>query len=954
MYILLPFETCLMLRALVLCLTIVAAFHTPLAAAPLVTQATVSAPVSELAERLGMNVARDRGRFVPEIIRRIYSPPPTRQITLTLLPLPGRTPGAAPVAAAARPAPGTQTQVDMPLTLAFWSEHIFKRQIPPDQWLAWVLSERRAALVCRGLLGADDETLAFYEAHPGLVAFIYEHAPGAFAAIADSIHVHDGRVRVAGGQVAEGLWQGLLHVPASEPDAFIRALLFEPEARLAYLFDALEIAAPASRAFALGTWIDDEALRTQRFQALGAAVRSSFREWHIEEMPFTRPLNDLAMLLLRIGVTERGEPTAPASRRFWSAALDASVTLDVPGVVLPASASAHTLVDAAWLVQATSGDMYTRGDKLDQFAFGQRVFARVTDADADLAASVIHEMTPRRMLLLGLDRIGVRDPKTYAAGLKQARDVLDSGADRFWTTSQQQGVLALIVRMVVTGTLTQSDAATLTQSLFALPVASGDFHGALADWFQRVFAAKLPRGVNWQARAVAAAAGGPTPGAPILEWEGQRYSIDLAAGEQHRIIAVQEHQGGPDLDLAFTLNQLGRRALQASSIDNVRPLIAEAQAVLASSGAALARPAVNVLPPGVAARRDGREWLSKAIDDLERAVRTNDLRRANRAGDSLVELGDVATGHSLLSLMYAVHLGDPDGPALLGANVALRHDFGFGRNERQGRSRGPWAQPRQDFQPGIPWHVAGSLVGLDVALAPLALHRLSMDSLAVPPQLQSIEREAFAGNVALLNARSLRDIDRDRIADAIAKGRRRVQALKPNSPEFEKLKDEILLDGWRARTLAWVLQSEPNSVENQFSLAELLVLGEPDATIDAWGANGQLTYGCVCTRFPGPRIWRVVAGRPQLPMLAASTVEMNLELAQRFAAGRLPAALLPSVLGTAMQDFVDRVDTADPGDRAALLAYPRTITRSALEDAVAATATFDGPLIPDGGTQSDR
>ena len=262
-----------MLRALVLCLTIVAAFHTPLAAAPLVTQATVSAPVSELAERLGMNVARDRGRFVPEIIRRIYSPPPTRQITLTLLPLPGRTPGAAPVAAAARPAPGTQTQVDMPLTLAFWSEHIFKRQIPPDQWLAWVLSERRAALVCRGLLGADDETLAFYEAHPGLVAFIYEHAPGAFAAIADSIHVHDGRVRVAGGQVAEGLWQGLLHVPASEPDAFIRALLFEPEARLAYLFDALEIAAPASRAFALGTWIDDEALRTQRFQALGRTRR---------------------------------------------------------------------------------------------------------------------------------------------------------------------------------------------------------------------------------------------------------------------------------------------------------------------------------------------------------------------------------------------------------------------------------------------------------------------------------------------------------------------------------------------------------------------------------------------------------------------------------------------------------------------------------------------------------
>ncbi len=943
-----------MLRALVLCFTIVAAFHTPLAAAPLVTQATVNAPVADLAERLGMNVTRDRGRFVAEIIRRIYSPPPSRQIALTLLPAPGRQAPETAASATPRAQAGGQVTVDMPLTLAFWSEHIFRRQIPPDQWLAWVLSDRRAALICRGLLGADDETLAFYEAHPGLLAFLYEHAPGAFASIAESVHVRDGRVRIAEGQTVDALWQSLLHVPPSDPDAFIRALLFEPEARLAYLFDVLETASPQSRAFAFGLWIDDDALRAQRFQALGQAVRSSFREWHMEEMPFTRPLNDLSILLLRIGVNGRGEPSAPAQRRFWADSLDASPALDAVGVALPAAAAAHTRVDAAWLVQATSGDMYTRGDKLDQFAFGQRVFATAGDGDADVAASVVREMTPRRMLLLGLERIGIRDPKIYAAGLRQTRDVLDGGADRFWTTSQQQGVLALLVRMVVTGTLTPRDGEALVQSLFALPVVSGDFHGALADWFQRVFAPKLPRGVTWNARAVAAAAGGPTPGAPILDWEGQRYNVDLAAGEQHRIVAVQDHQGGPDLDVAFLLNQLGRRASQAASIDAVRPLVSEAQTLLAASGGLLVRPPVSALPPGVAPRRDGREWLARAADDLDRAVRTGDLRRANRAGESLVELGDVATGHALLSLIYAVHLGDPDGPALLGANVALRHDYGFGRGERQGRSRGPWAQPRQDFQPGIPWHVAGSLVGLDSALAPLGLHRLSMDTLAVPPRLQSIEREAFAGNVALLNARLLRDIDRDRITDAIEKGRRRVRAIQPNSPEFEKLKDEILLDGWRARTLAWVLQNEPNSVENQFSLAELLVLGEPNATIDAWGANGLLTYGCVCTRFPGPRIWRVVAGRPQLPMLAASTVEMNLELAQRFAAARVPAALLPSVLGTAMQDFVDQVDTADPGDRMPVIWYSRGITRNALEDAVAATATFDGPLIPDGSTLTDR
>ena len=90
-------------------------------------------------------------------------------------------------------------------------------------------------------------------------------------------------------------------------------------------------------------------------------------------------------------------------------------------------------------------------------------------------------------------------------------------------------------------------------------------------------------------------------------------------------------------------------------------------------------------------------------------------------------------------------------------------------------------------------------------------------------------------------------------------------------------------------------------------------------------------------------------------MLAASTVEMNLELAQRFAALSLPAALLPAVLSTAMQDFVDQVDTADPGDRAAMVRWVQRLDRNALADYVAAAATLDGPLVSrDAGDSGDR
>ena len=80
-------------------------------------------------------------------------------------------------------------------------------------------------------------------------------------------------------------------------------------------------------------------------------------------------------------------------------------------------------------------------------------------------------------------------------------------------------------------------------------------------------------------------------------------------------------------------------------------------------------------------------------------------------------------------------------------------------------------------------------------------------------------------------------------------------------------------------------------------------------------------------------------------MMAASTVEMNLEMAQRLAELRLPAALLPSVLATAMQDFVDQAEPADSNDLAALAEYPRRISSNLMADYISATATLDGPLV---------
>jgi hypothetical protein len=916
-------------RAVLLCSTIVAAFQLQTAAIAATTEHVPLTPaVAALAGRVGLDVKRDRSRLVPELIRILYASPNSKPPSI------------------AQPTPGGGTavdgmSVDVPLTHELWAEAVFHRSVSPDHLLAAILADKRASLLCRGLAGADDETLEYYAAHPLLLSYFYERAVPVFAAFGPSVAVHDGRVAIPGGTAAQALWEAVLHAGADSPEAFIRALLQEQEPHSAYLYDVLATAAPDARAFALGLWIRDPALRLQRFQALVLSVRTAFREWHIDELPLARPLNDLAVVLLRLRVGADGEPQPPAERQFWSLALGVSPN-ELPGA---AAANGHTRIDAGWLIQAIAGDMYVRGDRLDQLAFGQRVFGRRPDGAGDAAAQVVHELPSRRMLLLGLERLGISAPDVYVAALRVAREAQDGGGERFWTETQLQGSLALLLRMHDSGSIDDAQAESLVRSLVAVPLTGGEYRGQLAAWIDATLSQRLPPGETVEARVIAAVAGGRTPGDPHIEWEGQEYRLDLGRAERLRIQEIRRRQGGPDVDLALRLATLGRRALRADSGDAAAGIAESVRRLVSDSGVRLVRSPSTLFAPGVPAPRDGHDWLLRIADGLERSARGGEPRRAVRDAESLLNVADVTLGEALVTLVYAVHLGDPDGPALLGANVALRHDFGFARRDSDFRIRQPWAIPRQDFQPGVPWHVVGSLVGLDIALAPLNLRRLSMDGLDTPPRLPSIERDGFAVNVALLNARRLTDADRDRLVDALRRGENRLQQLRADPGSLDRLADEISLDGWRRRSLRWVLQNEPDSIENQLSLAELVALGGDQLALDGWGANALLSFGCACTHFPEPRLWRVLAGRVQAAMMAAASVEMNLELARRLSVMRLPASLLPSILQTAMQSFVDTVAPTDPNDMWSLVRYARGLQPTSVADYIAAAATLDGPLV---------
>lgn len=410
---------------------------------------------------------------------------------------------------------------------------------------------------------------------------------------------------------------------------------------------------------------------------------------------------------------------------------------------------------------------------------------------------------------------------------------------------------------------------------------------------------------------------------------------------------IRKKQGGATLDLALAIDDFAQELLSPTlSLAQLHGVDERLRDIAAQSASSLRHPAVHLMPPGVVPRRDGLVWVSEALQELSKVTRASDLRRASRVGESLQELADDMLGETLLSFAYAAEMGDPDGAALLAGNVALRHDFGLGRRDSDGRMRTLWAQPRQDFSPGVPWHVTGSLLGLDIALAQLSLRRLSMDGLTSPPKLSSIEREALAVTVILLEPARMTDSDRDAIGSAIGRGKARVAALTGDAALLDRVAADIGMDGYRRRSLTWALQSEPSTVPAQFSLGDLVTLGggAPSADLDAWGTIALHSFGCACTRFVGSRVWRVLDGRSQQPLLAATMGDLNMAVALVLRDLKLPAALTPSVLLLGMQDIIDGL--GENGDWWGLSRAAQTLRRQRVEDYVAAAAAVGGPLVP--------
>jgi hypothetical protein len=329
-------------------------------------------------------------------------------------------------------------------------------------------------------------------------------------------------------------------------------------------------------------------------------------------------------------------------------------------------------------------------------------------------------------------------------------------------------------------------------------------------------------------------------------------------------------------------------------------------------------------------QRQGGATLTQAIDRLE-----------SRKGED----GERLLADTLASIAYAASLGDPTGPALATSNVALRHDLG---TVGVTGVRGAWQLPTESHSTRG-WRITGSLLGLDVSLARLALRRMDATVMPPEPRLVSAERQTASLTVAFLNPVLLSDAARDEIAAAVGRGRARVEALRADRADVDRLAQEAGLSSWRREAMAWAAVHDPAQVPAQLSLLELMWLGKPRLTeaiaLDGWGAAALPLTGCLCLMMPRPQPWESLIGRPALGVLATRGADVAILVAETLAALKMPAELAPGVIAYAMQEVVDEARPAYFDDWTGFSRATRSVSKDRLTDYIAAQAA-GGALLP--------
>ena len=840
--------------------------------------------------------------------------------------------------------------VDIPLPIPFgtWVSDVFDNRMTPSRLFSAVIRSRDASLLYYGVQTMTPDSRAFLFKTPGIVQWLYQHAP-IVAAFGSAFRVgSDGRVLMPGGAEAEDLWETLADEKLIRPDRFVRALFDRDGGRLAYFASTLWALDDAHARFALGLWISDRRLRQERFNALFQVFAQLDPSWSVSESPFHRPSYDAALLLSNLRLTDAGLMATPTYRKLWERAVD-NIELPDSGDRQMREPAEDGVADAAFIAGLLASKVVRdRRVTIERIDAGQRIFATAADADMQDVLVTLRAYGRYPSVVLALERLGIRKPAIYTQAARRVAllEAVDP-ASVVPLLAQFQGALAILERMSRTAAIPAATLEQLVTSLIAVPFEDERYRGGVAEWLRTQLIPALPAETTRtiEERLLDTLVDRFKATATPFSWEGQDYVVDRER-LRREVRSVRDKQKGNSLDtLLVVYGHVAAVTATGLTLDTLKT-----QIVMLRTDAAKLLPA-RPWPDAPDAIPTVAKVVDRAIKDLAGIRKQSDINKTARIVRPLLDALDYLLGETLVAVVYAASMGDTGRGPAAAVDVSHRHLFGMTTTVGDARRLVPWQRPTRGSS-GLGDAVTGSVMGIDLALSKTRLRRLTAE-LPESPRLNANDRDTMTDTVALLNPRDLDDAGALQIATAIKRGRARVEQAAEDSRTLDVLAVEARIDASRRGLLDWTARHLSSSVIGLFSLSELFRLGGGTSTaIHGWGTSHEALTGCLCVQLPDDAAFELAAGRPSTGQLGTRVAELNLRVAEFLSDLRVPATLFPGVMALATQDFIDSLPLLYPDDWAAIAGRALAVSRERVEDYVSAVVA-SGPVraVEDAGAR---
>jgi hypothetical protein len=634
-----------------------------------------------------------------------------------------------------------------PLPAALW-ERVFERRGGPRSAIRDMLARQGLRRLHVGLSALDGATLEFLHTQPRLIEKLAgDDLAGPFAAFSAALRIAGNRVDPPGGSEHAAIWSRAIGRQVTDPAAFAEQLFRESDGKLACLYAAIDALDAPARA----TLVADASGRpsAEALNDLLDAVKASSVEWVVRIRPFSRPAFQAAAVLSRITV-EGGRLGVPAGREFWEKAFEVSSMPSGSDRVLRREGDPLT---ASQLIKRIFDNPATSRERFETFRFTQRYVARrpgLTAVDL-IEVPVAARLFPA--LARALERAGITDPALYVAAARRAQSFADVTEDarpiamRHW-----QGAIAIVEALRRTRAIDPAAAeALLTELLRHAPVDERAPSALYRAHLDRTLAL-LPspdapagldphRAIEWRLlHAMTAPKAGD--GAAVL-WDGVTYRVNVVASQAARALAIARLQPRATLDDILTMGAAARALGSAKTLAEVVPH-REALAAISGRLAGVALPTRDPEKPWRPA-----QTLSRVMNDLSRVRRDRDTKRARNAAEPLEMMASQLLADAVPALVYAARLGAAVAPPEQFAELWRRHDLGLDSVDENVRRTQPWTTPVADASAESRSHIAGSLLGVDIALGGSLARGLAALQAGAADGLLEIDRRAIAESIAV-------------------------------------------------------------------------------------------------------------------------------------------------------------------------------------------------------------